>query len=61
MLAWQTLAHYALSVGQVVAPFAERATTGLGYYLVTSSSRRESRKVLDFKRWMKAEIARDFS
>ena len=61
MLAWQTLAHYALSVGQLVAPFSERATTGLGYYLVTSTTRRDPPKVVNFKRWIKAEIARDFS
>ncbi|MEO3385143.1 LysR substrate-binding domain-containing protein [Mesorhizobium sp. CAU 1741] len=61
MLAWQTLAHYALSVGHLVAPFPERATTGLGYYLVTSQSRREPRKVADFKRWISSEIARDFA
>lgn len=60
MLAWPTLAHYALSVGQVVAPFPERAATGLGYYLVTSATRRDSSKVSRFRRWIKAEIARDF-
>ncbi len=57
MLAWQTLAQYALSVGQVVAPFRERAATGLGYYLVTSATRREPKKIADFKRWIKEEIA----
>ena len=57
MLAWPTLADYALSVGQVVAPFRERAPTGLGYWLITSATRRESRKIGDFKRWIKAEIA----
>ncbi|TKT77357.1 LysR substrate-binding domain-containing protein [Aquamicrobium sp. LC103] len=64
MLAWQTLAHYALSVGQLVAPFPERAATGLGYWLVTSSSKREPRKVTNFKRWLKSEIeetAKDFT
>lgn len=63
MLAWQTLAHYALSVGQVVAPFRKRAPTGLGYFLVTSATKREPRKIADFKSWIKAEIAateRDF-
>jgi LysR family glycine cleavage system transcriptional activator len=60
MLAWPTLAHYALSVGQVVAPFPERATTGLGYYLVTSATRRDSSKVARFRSWIKAEITRDF-
>ncbi len=63
MLAWQTLAHYALSVGQLVAPFPERAATGFGYWLVTSATRREPAKVRDFRDWIKAEIAktaRDF-
>ena len=64
MLAWQTLAHYALSVGQLVAPFRARAPTGLGYWLVTSATRREPKKIADFKRWIKEEIAetaRDFA
>lgn len=60
MLAWQTLAHYALSVGQLVAPFPERATTGLGYYLVTSARRSEPAKVRAFRRWIEAEISKDF-
>jgi len=57
MLAWQTLAHYALSVGQLVAPFPERAATGLAYWLVTSATRREPAKVRDFRQWIKREIA----
>lgn len=57
MLAWQTLAQYALSVGQVVAPFRERTPTGLGYWLVTSGSRREPRKIADFRDWIMREIA----
>jgi LysR family glycine cleavage system transcriptional activator len=57
MLAWQTLAQYALSVGQVVAPFRERAATGLGYWLVTSATRREPKKIRDFKDWIQQEIA----
>lgn len=60
MLAWQTLAHYALSVGQLVAPFPERATTGLGYYLVTSATRRTPAKVNQFKTWIRSEISHDF-
>lgn len=60
MLAWPTLAHYALSVGQLVAPFPQRVSTGLGYYLVTSATRREPAKVASFRRWIKAEIAADF-
>ena len=57
MLAWQTLAHYALSVGQLVAPFPARAATGLAYWLITSSTRRETLKVRDFRKWIKLEIA----
>ena len=60
MLAWQTLAHYALGVGQVVAPFPQRAVTGFGYYVVTSATRRDPPKVAGFRRWIKAELARDF-
>jgi LysR family glycine cleavage system transcriptional activator len=60
MLGWQTLAHHALRLGQVVAPFAERAVTGLGYYIVTSATRRDPPRVSSFRRWIKAEIAADF-
>jgi len=60
MLAWQTLAHSALVAGQLVAPFTERATTGLGYYLVSSARRDEPAKVRAFKRWIRSEISRDF-
>lgn len=56
MLAWQTLAHHALCMGQLVAPFKERAETGLGYWLITSATRSEPRKVSDFKRWIREEI-----
>lgn len=57
LLAWQTLAHDALTAGQLVAPFAERVATGIGYFLVTSAIRREPAKVADFKAWIRAEIA----
>ena len=58
MLAWATLAEYALSVGTLVAPFPDRAPTGYAYWLITSATRREDRKVRAFKDWMKAEIER---
>lgn len=58
MLAWQTLAEYALTVGTLVAPFPQRATTGQSYWLITSATRREDRKIRSFKEWMRAEIAR---
>lgn len=56
MLAWQTLAHYALGAGQLVAPFKARAETGLGYWLITSENRPEPKKVSNFKRWLREEI-----
>jgi hypothetical protein len=34
-----------------------RAESGLGYWLVTSASKSESRKVRDFKIWIREEIA----
>ena len=57
MLAWQTLAQYALSVGQVVAPFRERAATGSAITCSPPPNRREPRKIADFKPWIKREIA----
>jgi len=56
MLAWQTLAHDALSSGLLVRPFREMAHTRFGYYLVTSRSRPEPKKVRDFKAWLNQEI-----
>jgi LysR family transcriptional regulator, glycine cleavage system transcriptional activator len=57
MLAWHTLAHDAIAAGRLVAPFRERAATGLGYWLVTSANRRKPPKVRHFERWIKEEIA----
>lgn len=57
MLAWQLLAADALADGRLVAPFGVRAQSGLGYWLVTSTSKAESRKVRDFKVWIREEIA----
>lgn len=56
MLAWQLLTADALADGRLVAPFGVRAQSGLGYWLVTSATRRESRKVRDFKIWIREEI-----
>lgn len=64
MLAWQTLAHYALKTGALVLPFPERARTGNAYWLVTSDTRREEPKVARFKNWLRSELAeteRDFA
>jgi len=57
LLAWQTLADYALSVGTLVAPFPQRARTGLSYWLLTSANRREDRRIAGFGEWMKREMA----
>lgn len=57
MLAWQTLAGYALQQGQLVAPFGIRARTGFGHYFVTAHGVREPKKVRDFKAWIRAEMA----
>jgi DNA-binding transcriptional LysR family regulator len=56
LLAWPTLAADALRAGTLVAPFRERAATGIGYYLVTSATRREPKTVRDFKAWIRDEI-----
>lgn len=57
MLGWQLLAADALADGRLVAPFGVRAQSGLGYWLVTSAAKTESRKVRDFKVWIREEIA----
>lgn len=56
LLAWQTLAADALRAGTLVAPFPGRAPTGLGYWFVTSATRRETRTVRDFKAWVRDEM-----
>lgn len=56
MLAWQLLAADALADGRLVAPFGIRAQSGLGYWLVTSANRPESRNVRNFKAWIREEI-----
>ncbi|MCA0058259.1 MULTISPECIES: LysR substrate-binding domain-containing protein [unclassified Mesorhizobium] len=56
MLGWQLLAADALADGRLVAPFGIRAQSGLGYWLVTSAAKAESRKVRDFKLWIREEI-----
>ncbi|MCA1441591.1 LysR family transcriptional regulator [Ensifer sp. IC4062] len=56
MLAWQTLAGFAVTEGSLVAPFGIRAKTGFGHYFVRSPSRRESKAALAFKRWVRDEV-----
>lgn len=56
MLGWQLLTADALADGRLVAPFGVRAQSGLGYWMVTSATKTESRKVRDFKTWIREEI-----
>lgn len=57
MLAWHTLAAYQLKAGTLVAPFPERAVTGLGYWLVSSARRRDDARIAAFRRWIRQEMA----
>ncbi len=56
MLAWQTLAAYALEQKCLVDPFGIRARTGFGHYFVTAKGIREPRKVTAFKTWIREEM-----
>lgn len=56
MLAWQLLAADALADGRLVAPFGVTVASGLGYYLVTRESGRQSGKAAAFKRWVTDEV-----
>ncbi|KAA0699818.1 LysR family transcriptional regulator [Neorhizobium sp. P12A] len=57
LLAWQTLAAYALEQKCLVDPFGIRVKTGFGHYFVTAEGVREPRKVTDFKAWIRDEMA----
>ncbi|MBX4950179.1 LysR family transcriptional regulator [Rhizobium binae] len=56
MLAWQTLAAFALAEGRLAAPFGIRAKTGFGHYFITAEGLREPKKVKDFKAWIREEM-----
>lgn len=56
MLAWHTLATYALEQGRLVEPFSIRAHTGMGHYLVTRAGARVPAKVRAFRDWLKTEL-----
>lgn len=56
MLAWHTLATYALEQGRLVEPFDIRARTGNGHYLVTRAGTRLPAKVRAFRDWLKTEL-----
>jgi DNA-binding transcriptional LysR family regulator len=57
MLAWQTLAAYALEQKCLVDPFGIRVRTGFGHYFVTAEGVREPKKVTAFKAWIRDEMA----
>nr|WP_250809650.1 LysR substrate-binding domain-containing protein [Neorhizobium tomejilense] len=56
MLAWHTLATYALEQGRLVEPFSIRARTGMGHYLVTRAGAGVPAKVRAFRDWLKTEL-----
>jgi len=56
MLAWQTLAAYALEQKCLVDPFGIRARTGFGHYFITAEGVREAQKVTAFKAWIREEM-----
>jgi DNA-binding transcriptional LysR family regulator len=57
LLAWQTLAAYALEQKCLVDPFGIRVKTGFGHYFVTAEGVREAQKVTAFKAWIRDEMA----
>jgi len=57
MLAWQTLAAFALGQQCLVDPFGIRVKTGFGHYFITAEGEREPRKVTAFKAWIRDEMA----
>ncbi len=56
MLAFQTLAAYALKEGKLVEPLAIRAATEAGHYFVTPAGMRQPPKVKAFHRWLTEEL-----
>lgn len=56
MLAWQTLAQDALATGRLVTPFPQRAATALGYWVITSATKRPSKMMTDFIAWLETEV-----
>ena len=46
-----------LADGRLVAPFAERASTGAGFWLVCPEGRRNVAKIKAFRAWLLDEVA----
>jgi len=57
MLAWNILAQDAVEDGRLVAPFAHRAATGSGYWLIRSKLRRPTAAMRRFSDWIVSEFA----
>ncbi|MEM5581278.1 MULTISPECIES: LysR substrate-binding domain-containing protein [unclassified Roseibium] len=55
-LAWETLAVYAVNSGQVIAPFPERAATGMAYWLISGRNAPETKAKRAFGNWLKEEL-----
>lgn len=60
MLAWPLLVVDAIASGRLVRPFPIAAESGLGYFLVTSSSRRPDAKLAAFRSWVLEEVKRSY-
>ena len=56
MLTWQALTQDALANGRLVAPFEQRAVTGLGYWIITSAKHAPSPKIRRFSDWLREEL-----
>ncbi len=56
-LAWETLAHDALAMGRLVAPFPGRFPTGISYWFVEPEGRRRPPQVEAFRAWLVEELA----
>ncbi|MCJ8517432.1 DNA-binding transcriptional LysR family regulator [Pseudorhizobium tarimense] len=56
MLAWQTLAAFALEQGRLVKPFDIEASTGMAHYLVTPAGSKSPAKVRAFRDWLREEM-----
>jgi LysR family transcriptional regulator, glycine cleavage system transcriptional activator len=55
-LAWETLAVYAIKSGQVISPFPERPSTGMGYWLISGKNAPRTKAKHAFGEWLKDEL-----
>lgn len=61
MLAWPLLVVDAIASGRLTRPFPFAIDSGLGYFLVTSASRRADAKLAAFRKWIIEETKRTYS